>query len=92
MELNINAQKADQTPKVDLTPKLRFPGYTYAWELRSLGKIGKAQSGIGFPDAEQGGNSGIPFYKISDMNTPGNEIKMEVSNNYVTENQIEKKK
>jgi hypothetical protein len=39
MELNINAQEADQTSKVGLAPKLRFPGYTYAWELRTLGDL-----------------------------------------------------
>ena len=63
-----------------------------AWEQRKLGEIGKASSGIGFPDNEQGGKEGIPFYKVSDMNLEGNEIEMTVSNNYVTEEQIARKK
>ena len=41
---------------------------TISWEQRKLGELGKARSGIGFPDAEQGGKEGVPFYKVSDMN------------------------
>ena len=43
------------------------------WEQRKLGEVGYAKSGQGFPDAEQGGTRGIPFYKVSDMNITGNE-------------------
>ena len=53
-----------------------------------MGELGFAQSGIGFPDAEQGGTQGIPFFKVSDMNTPGNERELVRSNNYVTDDQI----
>ena len=42
-------------------PNLRFKGFTNAWEQRKLGQIGKTQSGIGFPNTEQGGLKGIPF-------------------------------
>ena len=73
-------------------PKIRFKGFADDWEQRKLGEIGKASSGIGFPDNEQGGKEGIPFYKVSDMNLEGNEIEMTVSNNYVTEEQIARKK
>lgn len=58
-----------------------------AWEQRKLGEVGKAQSGIGFPDREQGGKDGVPFYKVSDMNNYGNEHEMYSANNYVTEEQ-----
>ena len=61
---------------------------TCAWEQRKLGDIGKARSGVGFPDAEQGGVTGIPFFKVSDMNLGGNENEMTVANNYVTAEQI----
>ena len=61
---------------------------TLSWEQRKLGELGFAQSGIGFPDAEQGGTQGIPFFKVSDMNTPGNERELVRSNNYVTDDQI----
>ena len=53
-----------------------------------MGELGKARSGIGFPDAEQGGKEGVPFYKVSDMNNAGNEHEMVVANNYVTREQI----
>ncbi len=71
-----------------LVPKLRFPGFTEPWEQRKLGELGKARSGVGFPDKEQGGKIGIPFFKVSDMNLIGNENEMTVANNYVTETQI----
>ena len=51
-------------------PELRFKGFTDDWEERKLGEVGKTKSGIGFPDAQQGGKqvtlslkkiSGIPL-------------------------------
>ena len=69
-------------------PQIRFSGFTDTWEQRELGDIGKARSGVGFPDAEQGGVTGIPFFKVSDMNLGGNENEMTVANNYVTAEQI----
>ena len=53
-----------------------------------MGEVGKARSGVGFPDVEQGGTSGTPFFKVSDMNNDGNENEMNVANNYVTDAQI----
>ncbi|KXT79401.1 Type I restriction-modification system, specificity subunit S [Streptococcus sp. DD11] len=75
-------------------PKLRFPEFkdTEPWEQRRLGEVGETKSGVGFPDDEQGGNEGIPFYKVSDMNNIGNEYQMTSSNNYVTEAQISRRK
>ena len=61
---------------------------TFSWEQRKLGDIGKARSGVGFPDADQGGVTGVPFFKVSDMNLDGNENEMIVANNYVTAEQI----
>ena len=62
------------------------------WEEATLGDIGKFKSGTGFPDSEQGGISGIPFYKVSDMNLAENKLEMLVANNYVSEDQINKMK
>ena len=73
-------------------PEIRFPGFTDAWEQRKLGEVGSCQSGIGFPDVEQGGKDGTPFFKVSDMNIVGNEYELLYSNNYVTQEQIERKK
>ena len=72
----------------ETVPRMRLPGFTGAWKQRKLGDIGKARSGVGFPDAEQGGVTGIPFFKVSDMNLGGNENEMTVANNYVTAEQI----
>ena len=69
-------------------PRFRFSGFTGDWEQRKLGEIGKAHSGVGFPDAEQGGRTGVPFFKVSDMNLDVNENEMTISNNYVTAEQI----
>lgn len=60
------------------------------WECGELGKMGSFISGVGFAESEQGGKSGIPFYKVSDMNLPGNEVYMQVANNYVTQEQIDR--
>ena len=69
-------------------PEIRFKGFEELWEKCTLGDVGKARSGIGFPDSEQGGKMGMPFYKVSDMNILGNETEMINANNYVTEVQI----
>jgi type I restriction enzyme, S subunit len=69
-------------------PALRFPEFNGDWKEMRLGEIGKFNSGTGFPEIAQGGKIGIPFYKVSDMNLKGNEFEMKVSNNYVTEEQI----
>ncbi|MEK7225124.1 MAG: restriction endonuclease subunit S, partial [Bacteroidota bacterium] len=69
-------------------PELRFPGFEGEWEEKRLGEIGRFVSGIGFPREEQGGNEGIPFYKVSDMNLSGNESEMHVANNFVSKDQI----
>ena len=76
------------TPEISLTVQLIHPFYTSSWEQRKLGDIGKARSGVGFPDADQGGLTGVPFFKVSDMNSDGNENEMTVANNYVTAEQI----
>lgn len=73
-------------------PNYRFQGYTDAWKQRKLGEIGHAKSGVGFPENEQGGKKGIPFFKVSDMNTDGNENELIVANNYVTDEQISRRK
>ena len=73
-------------------PKLRFPEFTEDWEQRKLGDIGSARSGVGFPDAEQGGIEGIPFFKVSDMNNVGNENELVSANNYVSDEQIKRKR
>ncbi|MBF1338761.1 MAG: restriction endonuclease subunit S, partial [Mogibacterium diversum] len=75
----------------DDVPEIRFKGFTEAWEQCKLGEVGKCQSGIGFPDAEQGGKIGTPFYKVSDMNNYGNEQEMTCANNYVTDEQVARK-
>ena len=74
------------------SPELRFKGFTDDWEERKLGEVGKTKSGIGFPDAQQGGMQGTPFYKVSDMNNPGNEVVMMNANNYASDTQIKENK
>lgn len=62
------------------------------WEQRKLGEIGSFRSGVGFPESEQGGTAGIPFYKVSDMNLSENNTVMNISSNYVTDDQISRNK
>lgn len=56
------------------------------YPLIKISDICTVYSGFGFPKELQGEEGGsIPFYKVSDMNTPGNESVMNHSNNYVSE-------
>jgi len=71
-------------------PKIRFKEFINMWNNYKLGQLGNFKSGIGFPDSQQGGTEGIPFFKVSDMNNIGNETEMRNANNYVTQEQIMK--
>ena len=56
------------------------------WGVRRLGDFASARGGTGFPPELQGQTGGrYPFFKVSDMNLPGNGVEMGTSNNYVTE-------
>ncbi len=56
------------------------------WETTWLGEVCTVQSGTGFPKKFQGHrDEEYPFFKVSDMNLPGNEIAMRLANNYVSE-------
>ena len=51
-------------------------------------EFAKFKGGSGFPTRYQGSKSGhFPFFKVSDMNNPGNERMMIRANNYITEEQ-----
>ena len=69
-------------------PEIRFEGFAGAWTQNALGDLGRAVAGFGFPNVEQGGRVGTPFYKVSDMNLPGNSRRMRAANNYVRPEQI----
>jgi type I restriction enzyme S subunit len=52
----------------------------------TVGEVCDIQSGAGFPIRFQGEESGdFPFYKVSDMNLPGNETELKAANHYVSE-------
>ena len=56
------------------------------WPITTLGEIATIQSGSGFPVKFQGNHGEqYPFYKVGDMNTEGNEVRMENSNHTITE-------
>nr|WP_233611016.1 restriction endonuclease subunit S [Lactococcus sp. S64] len=78
-------------PKNDKkVPRIRFANFEGDWKQCKLGEIGSIQSGIGFPDSEQGGREGTPFFKVSDMNNTGNEHEMKTANNYVSKEQLKR--
>ncbi|CAK1715758.1 restriction endonuclease subunit S [Photobacterium sp. ZSDE20] len=72
----------------ETVPEIRFKGFRGEWEEKELGEIGSFASGVGFSESEQSGRSGIPFFKVSDMNLIGNDCYMVTANNYVNEEQI----
>lgn len=55
------------------------------YPLVKLGEVAEIKGGDTFKEIYQGNKNitDIPFFKVSDMNTVGNEIKMTISNNYV---------
>ena len=57
---------------------------TSNYEIVSIGSVASLVSGYAFPMALQGKDGTIPFYKVGDMNTKGNEVEMHLSNNYVS--------
>ncbi len=73
-------------------PEVRFKGFSGPWVEKKLGQVGKTQSGIGFPEPEQGGKDGLPFFKISDMGNHGNEHVMKNAKNYVNKEQVARKR
>jgi type I restriction enzyme S subunit len=55
-----------------------------SWDVVNLGSIATAKGGFGFPLNKQGKKIGnFPFFKVSDMNLPGNEKHMIESNNWI---------
>ena len=55
------------------------------WDILPLKRIGRFRSGTGFPIVEQGQQDlELPFFKVSDMNLPGNEQVMRVANNTIS--------
>ena len=62
------------------------------WEEKTLGDVGVFTSGTAFSNSEQGGNTGVSFLKVSDMNLTGNEFRITKANNYVNKEQIDRLK
>ena len=55
------------------------------WPMKPLQSVAEVGSGNGFPNKYQGKTEGkYPFYKVSDMNTKGNEVEMRGANNYIS--------
>jgi len=55
-----------------------------SWSIVRLGDIATSKGGFGFPLDRQGKKDGeYPFFKVSDMNLPGNEKFMRFSNNWI---------
>ena len=58
------------------------------WTETTLGEVAKCAGGTAFPHEFQGGLTGTPFVKVSDMNENGNERYLETANNYVSDEAI----
>ncbi|WP_312684174.1 restriction endonuclease subunit S [Mammaliicoccus sciuri] len=91
----LEEQKKGYMQKI-FSQELRFKdekGNDYPeWKTKKLDELGEFNSGVGFPEKYQGGNTGVPFFKVSDMNLLGNEKFMNTANNYVSIEQIKQKK
>ncbi|MBN9158140.1 restriction endonuclease subunit S [Microbacterium sp.] len=59
------------------------------WERVSIGEVAVTATGRAFPPRFQGQTSGVlPYFKVSDMNLPGNEREMRVAPNWLTEESL----
>lgn len=71
-----------------LTGRTRIPGFSKPWIETTAGAVGTFKGGSGFPIRFQGARSGnYPFFKVSDMNNPGNDVFMKTARNYISETQ-----
>ena len=74
-------------PTVHLKPSgiSRLGDVPAHWEVLPLKRLGRFSSGSGFPIDEQGKRGlDLPFFKVSDMNLPGNDRVMTIQNNSVS--------
>lgn len=56
------------------------------WESATLGSVCDIISGSGFPKKHQGEADGeVPFFKVGDMNSEGNETHLVAANHYISE-------
>lgn len=63
------------------------------WEVKKLGEVFKIVSGNTPKGLEKISNTGeLQYYKVSDMNLPGNEVGMKYSNLKLTSGEVEKLK
>ncbi len=54
------------------------------WKMARIEEIADVRGGSSFPKPYQGNTKGqYPFYKVSDMNLVGNEVRMQASNNWI---------
>jgi len=84
------------TGKIDVRTGKPYPEYKDSgvewlgevpehWEVVPLKSLALFKSGAGFPIGEQGGTEGdLPFFKVSDMNIPGNSKELRHWNNAVS--------
>ena len=84
------------TGKIDVRTGRPYPAYKNSgvewldqvpehWEVVPLKRLAWFKSGAGFPVHHQGdANAEIPFFKVSDMNIPGNEKYLRVCANTVS--------
>ncbi|GBR26928.1 restriction endonuclease subunit S [Gluconobacter japonicus] len=55
------------------------------WSSERLGDVVRFKAGTGFPRDMQGKRFGdLPFAKVSDMNSPGNELTLSFAENYIS--------
>ncbi|WP_197492614.1 restriction endonuclease subunit S, partial [Methylomonas methanica] len=82
VEKSEGKQQQQKLPEMDSTKDLiQVP---YGWQLVPIIALGNWAIGTGFPKNEQGMQEGPYFFlKVSDMNLPGNEKYVTVSQNFI---------
>ena len=83
---NVEANLSDAEECYTIATQELFFDQNFEVESATLGDLVEVASGSGFPKSCQGlQDEQHPFFKVSDMNTPGNEFALTSANNYISE-------
>ncbi|GBF21215.1 type-1 restriction enzyme EcoKI specificity protein [Arenibacter sp. NBRC 103722] len=81
----IDFNNIDFSKSISTSPN-RKVSFETSWDLIKLKEVAKSKGGNTFSPKHQGNTNhrDVPFYKVSDMNSPSNKIFMSEANNYVS--------
>lgn len=92
IDMKTGRLRSPQTEAPELYKKTELGWIPKEWMNDDLNQFAVFYGGNGFSELLQGRKKGdFPFYKVSDMNLPGNDKFLKDANNYVTKNDVTNK-